>query len=187
VLALPLVAATMWTFSFPVYAPGLLGAFLYPIALGALWLVFIAFWIVVLLESTRGFRSWTRHAVAEIWLPTLVLVLGVAIVFFGASLRLRFELSEAELLSIARDPPATRGRSGDRPAGLYTVREYERSANGAVLLMTHDCGASVCGFAYSPRRSPQEICDPYDHQSFEHLAGDWYVFVRDPVCERDDR
>jgi hypothetical protein len=56
-----------------------------------------------------------------------------------------------------------------------------------VLLVTHDCGLAYCGFAYASRRPPQEICQVYNHTTFDHLAGDWFVFVSysandDPDC-----
>ena len=93
-------------------------------------------------------------------------------------------LSETELLGVAREPPL-RGVYPAREAGLYTVHDHVRSVNGAELLVTHFCGLSECGFAYSPDREPREVRSTYDHQRFEHLAGHWYAFVLDTAYEGD--
>ena len=138
--------------------------------------MFLAFWVAVLWSGTGGLRSWSRRAAGPLLAPAVVLACGAAIVFFGASLRVRFELSESELLTLARDPPVATGGGVEHAAGLYTIQRFARTAQGAVMLVTHDCGLGVCGFAYAPETPPQDVCVPYDHRSFWHLTGDWFTF-----------
>jgi hypothetical protein len=105
------------------------------------------------------------------------LLLWLALVGQDIPLKVRFELSQAELESFAQaalspgadDLPATKRRHG-----LFTVSKYQ-TTTGCVLMTTADLQTGIAGFAYCRDGDVPHGIGP-SGTSYEHLAGRWWTW-----------
>ncbi|MFI6504678.1 hypothetical protein [Nonomuraea typhae] len=141
------------------------------------WHLFALSWLIVLgvvlvrrgrLAALR--RNWTFCAV-----PPLVVVLVGSLVYVGAPVRMRFELSRGSLDHFAKTvsegtPPGKR-----RWIGLYPVKYLEGSSR-AFGFMIEDTGMfGSYGFAWSPDGEPDIDAPGY----YSHFDGPWYFWIDD--------
>ncbi|MFI6908263.1 hypothetical protein ACIBKY_43870 [Nonomuraea sp. NPDC050394] len=151
--------------------------FLWLMLVGVGWLLFGVGWLIVLgvLLVRRGRlaalrRNWPFWAV-----PPLVVVLVGSLIYVGAPVRIRFELSRSSLDHLAKTvaegtPPGKR-----RWVGLYPV-EYLEGSRKAFGFMIEDTGFfGSYGLAWSPDGEPD--IDAPGHYS--HFDGPWYIWIDD--------
>lgn len=153
-------------------APG--GHFTWLMLVGVGWLLFGGCWLIVLgvVLAGRGKlvtlrRNWPFCAV-----PPLIVVLVGSLVYVGAPVKMRFELSRASLDHFAKavsqgTPPAKQNW-----IGLYPV-EYLAGSRSEFRLMIEDTGfLTFHGLAWSPNGEP-DIDGP---GSYRHVDGPWYIW-----------
>lgn len=144
---------------------------------GVGWLSFGVGWLIVLgvvlvrrgrLVALR--RNWPFWAV-----PPLILALAGSLVYVGAPVRMRFELSRSSLDHFAKTvsegtPPGTRNW-----IGLYPV-EYLEGSRRAFGFMIEDTGFfGRYGLAWSPKGEPDIDAPGY----YRHFDGPWYIWIDD--------
>jgi len=183
-LAVVLIAASSWWFSFPGDGsiPGdglfeLAHIVVLPLLLLG-WVAFILWWLGA---CWRGAAEWRRARVTRgkrhLIAGSLGLAAGVAIVIYSVTLQVRLFLSDSQLLDIAR-AATSEYRGTDRRAGLFTVQWSQVVGSGVVAIGTHDCGFdSRCGFVYAPQDDPGQVCGRSDVERYAHLYGPWYEFA----------
>ncbi|WP_125643073.1 hypothetical protein [Nonomuraea sp. WAC 01424] len=151
--------------------------FMWLMLVGVGWLLFGVTWLIVLgvallrrarLVALR--RNWTFWAV-----PPLVVALVGSLVYVGAPVRMRFELSRSSLDHFAKTvsegtPPGKRNW-----IGLYPV-EYLEGSRRAFGFMIEDTGFfGSYGFAWSPNGEPDIDAPGY----YRHFDGQWYLWIDD--------
>lgn len=161
-----------------IYATSVPGwGFTWLMLVGVGWLLFGGSWLIVLgvVLVRRGRlltlrRNWTFWAV-----PPLVVVMVGSLVYVGAPVRMRFELSRSSLDHFAKTftegtPPGKRNW-----IGLYPVEYVERSRR-AFGFMIEDTGFfGSYGFAWSANGEPDIDAPGY----YLHFDGPWYIWVDD--------
>ncbi|MFG1941614.1 hypothetical protein [Nonomuraea sp. NPDC048826] len=153
-------------------APG--GHFTWLMLVGVGGLLFGSCWLIVLGVVLAGSgklvtlrRNWAFCAV-----PPLIVALVGSLVYVGAPVRMRFELSRASLDHFAKTvsegaPPGKR-----QWIGLYPV-DYLDGSRSAFRLMINDTGfLTSYGLAWSPNGEP-DIDGP---GSYRHFDGPWYIW-----------
>ncbi|MEU8251952.1 hypothetical protein [Nonomuraea sp. NPDC048916] len=156
-------------------APG--GHFTWLMLFGVGWLLYGLVWSVVLgavivrrgrLAALR--RNWPAWAV-----PPLVVVLVGSLVYVGAPVRMRFELSRSSLDHFAKSvsegaPPGKRNW-----IGLYPV-EYLEGSRRAFGFMIEDTGFfGSYGLAWSSNGEPDIDAPGF----YRHFDGPWYIWIDD--------
>lgn len=139
------------------------------------WLLFGVVWLIVLdvllvmpgrLVALR--RNWPFWAV-----PPLIVVLVASLVYVGAPVKMRFELSRSCLDRFAKTmsegtPPGKRSW-----ICLYPV-EYLEGSPSAFGFMIDDTGfLTGYGLAWVPNGDPYDIDGP---GTYDHIDGPWYVW-----------
>lgn len=187
-VAVVLLPLSAWSLSFPGGAAG--DRWLIVEALAFLAMVAIlVLWIARLWHGTAHLRRWDSSALVGLAAPTVLLAGWIAVAGLKLPLKVRFELSQADLGELAADELIRPKAFVARDAGFYIVQEYLRMPRGTVMLVTNECGlfsTMRCGFAYSPDRQLNDVCRPYDRREFDHLAGDWYTFHWSEFSDRCD-
>ncbi|MER6509173.1 hypothetical protein ABT158_20275 [Nonomuraea sp. NPDC001636] len=146
-------------------------------AIGVGWVLFGVPWLVMLggalfrrggaVELRRQWRFWV--------VPPLVAALAEALVYVGAPVRVRFELSRGSLEHLAQTVSAGTPPEEQRWIGLYPVK-YLEGSRGAFGFMIKDAGFfGSYGFAWSSNGEP-DIDAP---GSYRHFDGRWYVWSDD--------
>ena len=141
------------------------------VAVVVLWVLRMILHLAVTRHAPEQRR--VRRLVAEPLVPLLCL----AFVLSGAAFWVRFMLSRSSLNSyVAASSKATPGSF--RPAlrvGLFWLRETEVLPQGAVRMITTECGVvDTCGVVYSPTGSPPVIGEDV----YDSLGGPWYHWYR---------
>ncbi|MFG1680616.1 hypothetical protein ACGFNP_10620 [Nonomuraea sp. NPDC049269] len=153
-------------------APG--GHFTWLMLAGVCWLLFGLGWLVVLggVLVRRG-RLVTLRRHWPFWaVPPLIVALVGSLVYVGAPVRMRFELSRPALDNFAKTvsegtPPGKRNW-----IGLYPV-EYLDGSRNAFGFMIDDTGfLTSYGFAWSPNSEPDIDGPGY----YRHFDGPWYIW-----------
>ncbi|MFC4117472.1 hypothetical protein [Nonomuraea zeae] len=139
------------------------------------WLLFGGGWLIVLGASLvrRGRRGALRRNWRFWAVPPLVVALVGSLVYVGAPVRMRFELSRGSLDLFAKKVSEGTSQGKRNRIGLYPVKYLEGSRR-AFGFMIEDAGLfGSYGFAWSPNGEP-DIDSP---GSYRHLDGPWYIWI----------
>ena len=139
----------------------------------------LAWWLLsVIRVAVRRARGGPLEVRADLLVGGAIVVVGLAS-FLGLSLRVRFELSRDALERAAKAASRSEWQDGPGRTGLYSVTSMRPGPGDSVVLVTNECqlGFAECGFAYSPRGAPPEVCSDSDYRVFSHLTGPWYIAV----------
>ena len=169
-VAAVIVLLSPWLFSYPGGPPVEDGQFATVLASWAAWAV-IALWWLLSLGRLAFRRKTARRQVRLVVAGGLLVAVGLA-AFLGGTMRIRFELSRGALERFAR----TASRDAPARLGLYHVKRVGGGSGEPVMLMTNSCGlSSECGFVYSPRARPANVCSNSGGTVYSHLSGPWYT------------
>ncbi|WP_214317945.1 hypothetical protein [Nonomuraea sediminis] len=92
------------------------------------------------------------------------------LVYAGAPVRARFELSRPALERFAASKPA--GEDA-RWVGLFHVESVERIPGGVRFLVVGSGFLDHHGFVFSPERAPEDDGEGF---RYAHLSGPWYTW-----------
>ncbi|MFI6541322.1 hypothetical protein ACIBHY_53340 [Nonomuraea sp. NPDC050547] len=161
-----------------IYATSVPGGHFAWLMLGSIgWLSFGVGWLIVLgvVLARRGRlvtlrRNWPFWAV-----PPLVVGLVGSLIYVGAPVRMRFELSRSGLDHLAKTVSEGTPLGKRHWIGLYPV-EYLEGSRDAFGFMIEDTGFfGSYGFAWSSSGAPDIDATGY----YRHFDGPWYIWIDD--------
>lgn len=146
------------------------------------WVVLGAYWIFrwMAFDSLRkGFHPGavlTKGATLKWITVPAVFVLTMVIIWVDGSIRVRFMLSQAEMVEVAKPLLSANGTPPNIPPGgvrlgLYTIKQIEVCGNSVKLAIGLDAWGEGYGFAYCPCGEPEDYPVVY-----KHLTESWYLW-----------